>query len=409
MPANDLRRQLPTLSHYDILERIAESHLASLYKGVHRPSGAIVAIKIPSAAVADDPLLRKRFEEEFRAGSTLRHPHLVRTVDFGQEGPTLYLVMEFVEGETLGDRLEREGRLAEAEAVRIITEVAQGLHEAHKHGLVHRAVKPDNILLSTSGQAKLSDLGLVKDLESRGDLTRPRTGLGTPNFIAPEQFSDAKHADFRCDLYSLGATLYMAATGELPFRGPTIAAVLRKKLANELTPPRQLVPALGIRTERAILRALRVDPHQRHASCREFVDELTGQTTGPEAEFTEAVPARRAPGKPLREERRAWVRYSYRSATSCNVDDSIHPGGAAAAGCWEGVVQDLSVAGIRVLLERRFEPGAVLSVEVRSPDGRFTRSLEMRVTRVKPAGRGRWFIGGVYTEPLGADDLRKLL
>src|SRR5947209_12345455 len=126
--------------------------------------------------------------------------------------------MEFVEGESLGQRLEREGRMAEAEAIRLIAQVAQGLHRAHKQNLVHRDVKPDNILVRPDGVAKLADLGLVKETDADLNLTRTGRGLGTPHFMAPEQFRDAKNADPRCDVYSLGATLYMMVTGELPFR-----------------------------------------------------------------------------------------------------------------------------------------------------------------------------------------------
>src|SRR5262249_39835014 len=218
---------------------------------------------------------------------------------------------------------------------------------------------------------------------------------------------------FRCDIYALGATLYMAVTGELPFRARGIASILQKKFKNELTPPRQLVPTLGERTERAILRALRLDPKQRHASCREFVDDLTGKgqdTAGePATAPTAAAPSWREPGKPLPKERRAWVRYPYGRVTACNLNASIHPEGDEAAGHWQGTVQDLSVAGIGVLLERRFEPGTVLAVELRSPDHSVTRTLEMCVIRVSRAGQKRWLVGCVFTQPLSKEELRQLL
>src|SRR5262249_21557363 len=149
------------------------------------------------------------------------------------EGEVPYMVMEFVDGPSLGDRIEREGRLPEAEAVRVITQVAQALHHAHRQQVIHRDVKPDNILLAADGRAKLTDLGLAKDCEAGPALTRASTGLGTPNFMAPEQFRDAKNADPRCDIYSLGATLYMAITGELPFRARGPLNVWTKKRNNE--------------------------------------------------------------------------------------------------------------------------------------------------------------------------------
>src|SRR5262249_3135197 len=147
----------------------------------------------------------------------------------------------------------------------IITQAASGLHEAHKHGIIHRDIKPDNIMLTKNGQAKLADLGLSKDLEGKEDLTRPNHGLGTPNFIAPEQFGDAKNANIRCDIYALGATLYMALTGQLPFAGSNLTSIMTLKLANDLTSPRKLVPTLSEPVEWAVRRAVQTDPNRRFA------------------------------------------------------------------------------------------------------------------------------------------------
>jgi serine/threonine protein kinase len=187
--------------------------------------------------------------------------------------------MEYVEGESLGQRIEREGRVPEAEAIRIIAQVAQGLHKAHKQGMVHRDVKPDNILISPQGVAKIADMGLVKEAETDLNLTRTGRGLGTPHFMAPEQFRNAKNADARCDIYSLAATLYMAVTGELPFRSCSPLDAWMKKVHNELPPPRQVAPDVSERVDWAIRRAMSADPEQRPASCREFVEDLTGRST----------------------------------------------------------------------------------------------------------------------------------
>src|SRR5262249_47233758 len=151
------------------------------------------------------------------ATQCLDSPHVVRSLDFGAEGPALYLVMEFVPGPSLWDHIEARGRLPEAEAVPLIAQVGHALDEAHARGLIHRDVKPDNILLTADGQAKLLDFGLVKDVEGGQNLTETRTALGTPYFMAPEQFQDAKKADRRCDVYGLAATLYMAVTGQVPY------------------------------------------------------------------------------------------------------------------------------------------------------------------------------------------------
>jgi serine/threonine protein kinase len=264
---------------YELLERIAEGGMGTVYKARHKSTGAVVALKLVSSHLASNPVLMKRFEQEYNVASTLNHPNIVRALAFGRSGSAPYLVMEYVEGESLGRRLERAGRMPEAEAIRIMVQVAQGLHRAHKQGLIHRDVKPDNIVLTADGQAKLVDLGLVKELDADLNLTRTGRGLGTPHFMAPEQFRDAKNADARCDIYSMAATLYMMVTGELPFKslGPVDAWV--KKLENKLPPPRQVVPSLSERVDWAIQRSMNADRDLRPATCREFVEDLTGRST----------------------------------------------------------------------------------------------------------------------------------
>src|SRR5436309_8580633 len=223
------------VGNYDLLEKIAEGGMGAIYRGRHRHTGQIVAVKIMPPHMASKPVLLKRFGQEFRAASRLDHPNVVRALDYGESGDMPYLVMEFVEGESLGSKLERDGRIPEPDAIRIIAQVAQGLHRAHKQNLIHRDVKPDNILVTNEGVAKLADLGLVRETDTDLNLTKTGRGLGTPHFMAPEQFRNAKNADVRCDIYSLGATLYQMVTGELPFRsvnGPLDAFM--KKVRNDL-------------------------------------------------------------------------------------------------------------------------------------------------------------------------------
>jgi serine/threonine protein kinase len=169
--------------------------------------------------------------------------------------------------------------MSEEEALRIIVQVAHGLHRAHRQGMIHRDVKPDNILLSRTGEAKLTDLGLAKDVDASIDLTRTGRGLGTPNYMAPEQFRNAKNASICCDIYSLGATLYEMVTGEMPFGVTDPVQVMMRKLKNELPAPRNIVPTLSERVDWAIRRALSADPKHRPSTCREFVEDLTGQST----------------------------------------------------------------------------------------------------------------------------------
>ncbi len=273
------RPVMQTVGNYDLLEKIAEGGMGTVFKAHDRSSGGIVAMKLVAPHVTRNAVMMKRFEQEYNVARALNHPNIVRALDFGSAGGSPYLVMEFVDGESLGNRLEREGKVPEAEAIRLIAQVAQGLHKAHKHGLVHRDVKPDNILVTRDGQAKLADLGLVKELETDLNLTRTGRGLGTPHFMAPEQFRNAKNADVRCDIYSLAATLYMTVTGELPFKSLGPLDAWMKKINNEIQLPRELEPGLSERLDWAIRRAMSADPTLRPASCREFVEDLTGHST----------------------------------------------------------------------------------------------------------------------------------
>jgi serine/threonine protein kinase len=286
------------LGDYELLAKLGEGGGGAVYKARHRHTGRVVAVKTVPPSLAKDPIYKKRLEQEFRAASRLDHPQIVRVLEYEEDGETPFLVMEFVEGESLGDRLER-GRLPEAEALRIITQVCAGLHEAHQHGLIHRDVKPDNILITAQGEAKVIDLGLVKETEAGLGLTRTGRGLGTPHFMAPEQFRDAKNADVRCDIYSLGATLYQMVTGRLPFHsatGPIDA--LMKKIRNELAPPRKVFPGLSARTDRAIRRAMSADREARPASCPEFLNDLVGPETEAAPETPEGPAADAVAGPP---------------------------------------------------------------------------------------------------------------
>jgi len=282
-------KSLPAVGNYDLIEKIADGGMGTVYKARHKETAQVVAVKVLPPHLAKNPVLAKRFAQEYNAAKAINHPNIVQALEFGPDGD--YLVMEFVDGESLGQRLEREKRLDATEALRIIGHVAQGLHRAHKLGMIHRDVKPDNILLTADGQVKLADLGLVKELETDLNLTRTGRGLGTPHFMAPEQFRNAKNASVRCDIYSLAATLYMMVTGELPFSAHGPLDVWMKKINNELVPPRELAPMLSERLDWAIRRSMSPEPDKRPSSCREFVEDLTGHSTRKLTPASGATPA----------------------------------------------------------------------------------------------------------------------
>jgi eukaryotic-like serine/threonine-protein kinase len=276
MPLSTQKKALRSIGNWDLFEKIADSGMSTVYKARSNVNGAVVAVKIMPPFRAGNEQAYQRFARECRILSALNDPHIVRATDFGIEGSEPYLVMEFVEGETLGERVAREGSIPEAEAVRLILQVAGALGRAHGRGLVHRNVKPDSILITADGHAKLTDLCLVKEVEAPGGLTRDGTSLGTPNFMAPEQLRNASRATRRCDIYSLAATLYMAVTGEPPYGGCDLVEMWKKKLQSDLLPPKKLIPTLSERTDRAIRRAMSAQPDQRPATCEEFAENLNG-------------------------------------------------------------------------------------------------------------------------------------
>ena len=279
MAVANLSANMQTIGNYDLVEKIAEGGMGTVYRGRNHLTGEIVAVKVVPQHLLSNPVVLRRFEQEYLVARSIDHPNIVKALDFGREGDTRYLVMEYIEGESLGQKIERDGRMTEDEAIRVITLVNLGLQKAHQQGLVHRDVKPDNILLTPAGEVKLTDLGLVKEIEADLNLTRTGRGLGTPHFMSPEQFRNAKKADVRCDLYSLGATLYMMVTGLLPFKSNGPLDAWMKKVNNEIDAPRTVIPELSERTDWAIRRSMSPDPIHRPESCREFIEDLTGHCT----------------------------------------------------------------------------------------------------------------------------------
>jgi serine/threonine protein kinase len=392
-----LQVRLPAIGGYQVIEQIARCGMGAVYKGRNPLSGQLVAIKLLPPEATENEVVRLRFAQECQVARKLIHPDIVHVLDFGVDGLRPFLVMEYVEGETLGQRLEREGRLPEGEAVRLIRRVGLALHWAHQQKVIHRDVKPDNILLSRDGRAKLADFGLVKDLDGDFDLTKSLSGLGTPNFMAPEQFQDAKRADARSDLYSLAATLYQAVTGVLPFRGLSARALvtmLRKKLADDIARPRQVVPELSERLDREVTRAMRADHRERHPSVLAFLDSLADEKA-PAAEEAAAPPG----GK----EHRVKARYSAPGHTSCQPVQRASDGHV-----WDGRLANISETGLCVELNRRFEPGAFLAVTLQGLRA-WPFFLLARVVWVKRDASDRWKLGCRFDQPLTEPELKELL
>jgi serine/threonine protein kinase len=397
-----LNRKVTTIGCYELLEKVGEGGMGAVYKARHQDTREMVAVKLLFPDKASNSVRLKRFEQEFRAALRLNHPHVVRVLDFGTSSKYHFLVMELVEGPTLAQYIARQGKLKEQEAVDIILQVATGLHQIHDAGLIHRDIKPDNILLAPEGVAKLTDLGLVKIMGDEIDLTRPNSGLGTPNYMAPEQFSDAKHADCRCDLYSLGATLYTAVTGQVPFRSSTPVEVFKKKQKGDLAAVRTLVPDLSEVVERTINRSLNLDPKSRHANCREFMAELTGKAERParavRREESLSVATELPPGK----ERRAYIRYPSRQEGHCQALASFKEDR------WTARILNVSRNSIGLVVNRRFEVGTVLVVWTRDKGNEAT-PLVVRVARLVAKPSRKWLLGCTFANLLSEEELTLLV
>lgn len=282
---------------YELLEEIGRGGMGRVYRAV-TSDGKIVALKMLAPHLTDREVQRKRFFQEAEIAMRLEHPNLVRALEVGEEDGVVYFAMEYVDGVHLGQHLKEVGKMPENEAIRVIFAVARALHKAHQQGLIHRDVKPDNVLITREGQVKLADLGLVKELDADLNLTQPDQGLGSPYYMAPEQFRNAMNVDARCDVYALGQLLYILVTGRLPFKGGSTVDTFLLKTRNEYTRPELITPELSDRTIQTITRSINPYPENRPASVREFVEMLAGKEVAPPRPVaTSSMPPPESPAK----------------------------------------------------------------------------------------------------------------
>ncbi len=272
----DLRESLQRAlgSRYVLERELGQGGMATVYLARDLRHDRPVALKLLHPDLART-LGADRFLREIRTAARLQHPHILSVHDSGEADGLLWFAMPYVEGESLRRRLEREPQLPIDEALRITREVADGLDYAHRHGVVHRDVKPENILL-TEGHALVADFGISRALTSEAPgerITETGMTVGTPAYMSPEQAAGAT-VDARSDVYALGAVLYEMLAGEPPFTGPTTQAVIAKRFHTEPTPIRAVRPSVPDQVERAIARALSRVPVDRFASTAEFARAL---------------------------------------------------------------------------------------------------------------------------------------
>lgn len=274
----------PRIGAYDIIEPLGRGGMAEVYRGRHISLDRDVAIKVLPRTLAEQEDFRTRFEREAQAVASLQHPNIVQVYDFGEADGAYYMVMEIIKGPDLGAYLSQHGKLPLAEAQLLVDGIASALDYAHAQGLVHRDVKPSNVMLkpvtvagsgasSVQQQPVLTDFGIVK---IRGAGTRlTNTGMvGTFDYIAPEQIRDSKDVDGRADIYSLGVLTYQLLTGRTPFSASNPAALLLAHLNQPPPDPRHVQPDLPAGTAQALLQALHKDPAARFATAGDFARAL---------------------------------------------------------------------------------------------------------------------------------------
>src|SRR5437016_10877450 len=268
--------------------------MSTVYKARDSLLERNVALKVLHQQYSDDEDFVERFKREARSVAQLQHPNIVTVIDRGEENGRQYIVFEYIDGENLKERVVRKGRLDIPEALEIGIEVAHGLSFAHESGLVHRDVKPQNVLLNGDGGAKVTDFGIARSLEVERSMTQTGTVLGTSNYIAPEQ-AGGQPVDAHTDVYSLGIVLYEMLTGEVPFPGENFVAVAMKHIHE---PSPSVLDARGdvpLRVAEMIDRALEKDPEQRFATMEAFADEIEANLAeldrGEDGAVTMVVPA----------------------------------------------------------------------------------------------------------------------
>ncbi len=231
---------------YELLEKVGQGTMGMVYKARQLSMNRLVAVKTLSPRLADNPRYLERFVQEAHLAAKLSHNNIVQAIDVGSTSDINYFVMEYVQGTTIKEHLEGGKIYGEPEALQIILQIARALEHANHRQLIHRDVKPSNIILTPEGTAKLADLGLARETADHVQ-ARSEKGLvfGTPFYISPEQIQGKENIDIRADIYALGATLYHMVTGQTPYHGKTIEEVLKAHLREELKPPDHLNTTLS--------------------------------------------------------------------------------------------------------------------------------------------------------------------
>jgi serine/threonine-protein kinase len=293
---------------YRLEEKIGSGGMSSVYRAFDPTLERWVAIKLMHRDISADPDQLERFRREARAVAQLNHPHVVTVIDAGEDDGAPYIVFEYVEGETLKDRIRRLGRLPVSEAVAYAIEIGRALEAAHASRLVHRDVKPQNVLIDRDGRAKVTDFGIARSLEAQG-LTATGRVLGTTDYVSPEQ-ALGHEVTGQSDIYSLGIVLYEMLTGETPFKADTQVAVAMKHVRDALPDVQRRRPEISASLAAVVERSTAKETQNRYATVGEMVHDLeevlaieaarTGQATGEATTVLKTLSADTADFAPVR-------------------------------------------------------------------------------------------------------------
>src|SRR6476646_8050360 len=275
---------------YELEELVGTGGMSSVYRAHDRLLDRKVALKVLHQHYSEDEDYVERFRREARAVAALSHPNIVTVIDRGEHAGRQFIVFEYIDGENLKALIQRRGPAPVTTALELAMQIARGLSCAHQQGLVHRDVKPQNILLNGDGQAKVTDFGIARSLDVQHGMTQTGTVLGTSDYIAPEQ-AQGQRVDEHTDVYSLGVVLYELLTTEVPFPGENFVAVAMRHI-NEPPPPiRDKRPDVPERVDAAIQRAMAKDPADRFPTMVDFCRELDACLAELSTAGTQVAPA----------------------------------------------------------------------------------------------------------------------
>ena len=266
---------------YEIVSKIGTGGMADVYKAMDHKLNRFVAVKVLKPEFREDATFVKKFRSEAQAAAGLTHPNIVNVFDVGDDEGVYYIVMELIEGITLKEYISKKGKLSVKEATSIAIQVSMGLEAAHSHGIVHRDVKPQNIIISTDGKVKVTDFGIARAASSN---TISSNVMGSVHYSSPEQVRGG-YSDEKSDIYSLGITLYEMVTGRVPFDGDTTVAIAIKHLQEEMVPPSVYSPDLPYSLEQIIMKCTQKSVDRRYNKMEDVIEDLKHSLIDPQGDF----------------------------------------------------------------------------------------------------------------------------